>query len=139
MSRSYWEHFQHQADIGVRGIGNSLAEAFEQAAQALMAVITAAPITAAKEFSVTCAAADPELLLADWLNQLIYLVATEQMLFSRFAVTILHNRLTAVIAGEHIDRQRHSPAVEIKAATYSELCVAQTVDGRWLAQCVVDV
>ena len=26
-----WEHFSHGADIGVRGNGNSLAEAFEQA------------------------------------------------------------------------------------------------------------
>ena len=26
-----WEHFQHIADIGVRGSGRSLAEAFEQA------------------------------------------------------------------------------------------------------------
>lgn len=34
-----WEHFPHQADIGVRGMGATLAQAFEQAALALTAVI----------------------------------------------------------------------------------------------------
>ena len=33
-----WEHFAHGADIGVRGYGLSLEEAFEQAALALAAV-----------------------------------------------------------------------------------------------------
>ena len=34
-----WEHFPHGADIGVRGIGATRSEAFEQAARALTAVI----------------------------------------------------------------------------------------------------
>lgn len=36
----HWEHFPHDADIGVRGVGTSKEEAFEQAALALTAVIT---------------------------------------------------------------------------------------------------
>ena len=35
-----WEHFEHGADVGVRGIGPTPASAFEQAALALTAVIT---------------------------------------------------------------------------------------------------
>ncbi|MGZ8214251.1 MAG: archease, partial [Methylosarcina sp.] len=35
-----WEHFDHDADIGIRGIAPTLAEAFEQAAIALTAVVT---------------------------------------------------------------------------------------------------
>lgn len=35
-----WAHFSHDADMGVRGIGNTLEEAFEQGACALSAVIT---------------------------------------------------------------------------------------------------
>ena len=35
-----WEHFPHQADIGVRGIGSTKEAAFERAAQAVTAVIT---------------------------------------------------------------------------------------------------
>ena len=35
-----WEHFDHQADIGIRGYGRTMAEAFEQVGVALTAVIT---------------------------------------------------------------------------------------------------
>ena len=47
--------------------------------------------------------------------------------------------LQAEIRGESVDRTRHTPAVEIKGATFTELAVRQQADGRWLAQCVVDV
>ena len=40
MINAYWEHFEHKADIGVRGFGNTLAEAFEQAAVAMTTVVT---------------------------------------------------------------------------------------------------
>ena len=35
-----WEHLEHGADIGVRGYGRSLAEAFAQAALSLSAIVT---------------------------------------------------------------------------------------------------
>ena len=34
-----WEHFPHGADVGIRGIGSSIAQAFEQAALAMSAVV----------------------------------------------------------------------------------------------------
>ena len=38
--QAHWEHFSHEADIGIRGVGPTLATAFEQAAIAMTAVIT---------------------------------------------------------------------------------------------------
>jgi len=38
-----WEHFRHGADIGVRGIGVTQSEAFEQIALALTTVIVTRP------------------------------------------------------------------------------------------------
>lgn len=134
-----WEHFHHQADIGVRGFGSTLARAFEQAAHALTAVITTARINPTRRLTITCTGDDRELLLVDWLNKLIYLMATENMLFGRFEVKISGNSLTAQIFGEAVDVERHRPTVEIKAATYSELKVRQLSGRHWLAQCVVDV
>lgn len=76
------EHFSHQADIGVRGIGASKEEAFEQAAVALIAVITDPQTVAPNEWvDISCDAPDDELLLAEWLNTLIYEMATRKMLF----------------------------------------------------------
>jgi len=137
---SRWEHFPHQADIGVRGIGATLEQAYEQAALALTAVITDPAEVAAKEkLQLTCMAPNAELLLTDWLNSLIFEMATRNMLFSRFEVHIEGNSLTAQVWGEALEVERHHPAVEVKGATYTELKVAQQTDGGWLAQCVVDV
>ncbi len=134
-----WEHFSHQADIGVRGLGATMAEAFEQTALALTAVIADPTDVAPSEMiRISCDAPDAELLLVDWLNALIYEMATRHMLFSRFDVHLDGNRLTAKAWGETLDTARHRPAVEVKGATYTELEVVQTADG-WLAQCVVDV
>ncbi len=135
-----WEHFSHEADIGVRGIGASQAEAFEQAAVALTAV-TADPDTVRPEESVeiTCQAPDSELLFADWLNALIAESSIRKMLWSRFEVRIEGHCLRATVWGEKAEPVRHHPAVEVKGATYTELRVRQDPAGAWLAQCVVDV
>jgi len=136
----YWQHFRHDADIGVRGIGNSLDEAFEQAATALAAVITEPErIARAQSVHIGLSAPDPELLLVDWLNALLFEMATRRMLFSHFDVKIQDNHLKATAWGEAIDAGRHRPAVEIKGATYTELRVRQREGGTWVAQCVVDV
>ena len=135
-----WEHFAHGADIGVRGVGTTKGEAFEQAALALTAVLTDPDAVAARiAVDIRSEAPDDELLLVDWLNALIYEMTTRKMVFGRFAVTIAGDLLTATAWGEPVDRARHCPAVEVKGATYTALSVAQRRDGAWVAQCVVDV
>jgi tRNA nucleotidyltransferase (CCA-adding enzyme) len=135
-----WEHFPHQADIGVRGIGSTKEAAFEQAGLALTAVITDLDSVAPEqEVSIACEAPDHELLLVDWLNALVYEIATRKMLFSRFTVRFNDHCLHATAWGEPIEIARHQPAVEVKGATYTELSVKQDKQGRWIAQCVVDV
>jgi len=135
-----WEHFQHQADIGIRGMGATIEQTFEQAALALTAVITdPKKIKQEKSVEVTCEGVDHEMLLIDWLNRLIYEMECHQMLFSKFEVTIRGNSLSALLLGEKIDRKRHKMAVEVKAATYNSLRVHRQDSGTWVAECVVDV
>lgn len=135
-----WEHFPHLADVGVRGLGDSKAAAFEQAALAVTAAVcdprTVAPLTAV---DLRCRADDDELLLAAWLNALVTEMATSRMLFSRFEVRFGDGGLRARAWGEPVDPARHKPAVEVKGATLTELSVRRSPGGRWLAQCVVDV
>jgi len=139
MITPHWEHFEHQADMGVRGYGNTPAEAFEQAALAMSAIITdLSRIDPSDEVTIICEEADQELLFADWLNALIFEMSTRNMLFSQFDVFIENGHLKARARGEPIDVKRHQPAVEIKGATYTELAVHRSQD-QWLAQCVVDV
>ncbi|MBI4987589.1 MAG: archease [Rhodocyclales bacterium] len=135
-----WEHFRHEADIGVRGLGATREAAFEQAALALTAVLTdperVAPRTSVR---IVCSAPDDALLFCDWLNALIFEMATRHMLFARCEVRIADGHLDAIAWGESVDVDRHLPAVEIKGATFTELDVRRLPDGSWRAQCVVDV
>jgi len=140
MTAKRWEHFSHQADIGVRGIGATKAEAFEQAALALTSVVAElGTVEAVEPLEIACEAPDDEMLLVEWLNRLVYEMATRRMLFSRLDIFIGEKQLKARIWGETIDAKKHSPAVEVKAVTYCDLAVLQMADGSWIAQCVVDV
>jgi len=135
-----WEHFEHGSDIGVRGFGRTIDEAFEQAAMALAAVVAdVSRVGQSEKVDVRCDAPDLELLLVSWLNAVIYEMAVRKMLFSRFQVTTSGCSLTAVIFGERADPERHHAAVEAKGATVTALRVARDVNGQWVAQCVIDV
>lgn len=134
-----WEHFPHGADIGVRGADASLAGAFEQAALALTAIVVDPSSLDVKEgVEIACEAPDQELLLVDWLNALIYEMATRQLVFGRFQVQIEATQMHATAWGQPMD-DRLELTVEPKGATYTALSVEQQADGRWVAQCVVDV
>lgn len=135
-----WELFAHGADVGVRGSGPTREAAFEQGARALMHAIGAGDGVGAQQVvSIACAAPNDEILFVDWLNALIFEMATRSMLFSRFRVAIEDGRLRAEAWGESIDLARHQVAVEAKGATFTALKVAKSADGAWVAQCVVDV
>ncbi len=135
-----WEHFPHDADVGVRGFGRTKEEAFEQVAVALTAVITDPDrVGPEQSVEVACEAPDDEMLLVDWLNALVYEMAVRRLLFSEFEVRIEGSRLSGTARGEPVDVARHRPAVEIKGATVTELAVGREADDLWRAQCVVDV
>jgi len=134
------EHFAHDADVGVRGFGRTKEEAFENAALALTEIVTEpASIIPRQAIEFDCAAPSDELLLADWLNRLIFEMAVQHLVFGQFKVRIEEGRLHGQAVGEKIDRARHAPAVEPKGATFTALKVERRSDGGWSAQCVIDV
>ncbi|HJV96225.1 MAG TPA: archease [Albitalea sp.] len=138
--KDHWEHFEHGADIGLRGLGRSKAAAFEQAAMALTGVVTTpGHVVPRDSVDIACEAADDESLLVEWLNAIVLEMALRHMLFGRFQVEIDGHRLHAHAFGEPVSLARHRPAVEVKGATFTALRVTPTADGRWMAQTVVDV
>lgn len=139
-----WEHFAHDSDIGVRGRGATVAEAFAAAGVALTGVITAPEGVAAREVvALACEAPALDLLLVEWLDALIFEMATRGLLFHDYGVTIGGREgaweLRGEARGEAIDVDRHAPSVEVKGATFTGLRVAEEAPGRWVAECVVDV
>jgi tRNA nucleotidyltransferase (CCA-adding enzyme) len=126
--------------MGVRGVGPSREEAFEQGAIALCALTTDLDAVQAREkIDVHCEAPDDEVLFVDWLNAIVFEMAWRHMVFSRFGVVVEGHRLSGSAWGERVDPQRHPPGVEVKGATFTELVVRREEDGTWIAQCVVDV
>jgi tRNA nucleotidyltransferase (CCA-adding enzyme) len=136
---AHYETFEHEADIGIRGFGNSMKEAFENAAVALYSVmVNIDAVNPWEERTVAVSAPDRELLLVEWLNALLAISDIERLIFSKFDVKIEGTTLTGAAWGETLDWDRHEPRVEVKGATYHLLSVKEQ-DGKFTAQCVVDV
>jgi SHS2 domain-containing protein len=134
-----YETFEHEADIGIRGFGRTIEEAFGNAAAAMYSVMVRIDaVKPAQGKTVLADAPDAELLLVEWLNALLSLSDIERMVFSKFEVKINGTSLKGTAWGEPLDRVSHEPKVEIKGATYHMLQVKKEKD-RFVAQCVVDV
>jgi tRNA nucleotidyltransferase (CCA-adding enzyme) len=135
-----WEQYPHDADVGIRGYGATRAIAFEQAALAMVAIaVDPSSVAASETVDVDCESPDDELLLVDWLNALIYEMATRGLCFGRFTVRLDDHSLHGRAFGERVDSAKHELGVELKGATYTDLRVAREPNGLWVAQCVVDV
>ncbi len=124
----------------MRGAGATEAEAFEQAALALTAIVTSIDLVEPRQqIELHAENSDPDMLFVDWLDSVVFEMATRKMLFSRFEINLSGGKLNARAWGEPVDVERHHPAVEIKGATLTELKVEKQGGGKWIAQCVVDV
>ncbi len=140
MAPKQWEHFEHAADVGLSAVADTRAELFEAMGEALTALITEpANVRAEERVAIGCEAPDDALLLADWINALVYEMATRKMLFGAWHVRLENHSLDATVAGERVDRDLHQPVVEVKGATYTELAVSQDDTGSWHGRCIVDV
>jgi SHS2 domain-containing protein len=131
-------YFDHDADIGVVGRGETIEEAFEAAARATFAIMAdleqVEPVdTIALDFEE----ADVEIALVRWLNLLITLAREHRMAFCRFRIERDGVHWRGAADGEPwrpgLDR-----GVEVKGATLTMLQVKQGAAG-WEARCVVDV
>lgn len=140
MERGSWEHFEHEADIGLRAVAPTREGLFELMGEALTAIITQPEsVQSIETVTVSCEAPDDALLLVDWLNALVYEMAARTMIFGEWHVELRGHKLDARIRGEAVDRLRHQPVVEAKGVTYTALAVELDKDGNWHGQCVVDV
>jgi len=119
-----FEFLEHTADAYIAAYGETLEEAFENAAYATFEVMTDVDMVApAAEESVEVEANDEHALLYNWLEELLIRFETTGNLYSRFKVskvekTCIGLRLEAKIWGERFDPERHPQKVGIKAVTY---------------------
>ncbi|MCD6248230.1 MAG: archease [Hadesarchaea archaeon] len=141
MKRFEW--IEHPSDAGFRAYGKDLSEAFENAALALFEImVDTSKVEPREEITVVLEAEDEEALLYDWLDRLIYLHDSRNLVMSKFEVRISSEKgglkLKARAWGESFDPSKHSERTAVKAMTYHMMEVKRDSD-RCSVQAVVDI
>jgi SHS2 domain-containing protein len=135
-----FEIIEHTADIGIVAYGADIKQVFANAALGLFNLM--ADLDNLKEGvkrEIELSAEDVEVLLVEWLNELIYISEVEHVIFKRFEIVELSNtRLKATCFGEKIKAGQHRLKREIKAATYHMLKLNKE-NGRYQVQIIFDI
>jgi SHS2 domain-containing protein len=122
---------EHPADLGIEAQGNTLAEAFEQAALGLLSVLMdSAAIDLVEERTIELHAADPEQLLVQWLGEILFLFDGNKFASGSFAVEEVDTQhLKAKVKGESLNESKHSTRTDVKAITYHQILVRENQAG----------
>ena len=139
--RHRYEPLEHTAEAGIIAHGDTLAEAFANAAEGMYAMIVDLDGIEEREArEVALEGESPEALLVDWLLELVFLTDTEGLLFRRFEVAELsETRLRARAWGERFDPERHRPHnLMVKAVTQHLLEIGRE-DGGYRVQVLFDI
>jgi len=142
MHMGFW-FLDHTGDVAVRVRAASLGALFADAARALTAtIVEAGDVKPAMRWDVSLEAASADLLLVDWLNELVYRFDVERYLVARVDARVADAggawRLDADVLGEPLDETRHRVRVPVKGVTYHQLTIAE-VDGALETTVVFDV
>ena len=138
-----YELIEHTADIGIKVSGKDLEGLFKNAGLAMFDIMaeekqrTENRGQRTEEIMIKQKAEDLEELFVNWLNELLSLSATKELIFSDFKINKLdENSLQAVAVGDSIENYRVN--AEIKAATYHQLKIEEAKSG-WQAEVIFDV
>ncbi len=149
-----YSFFDHTGDIGVRATSPTLDGLFRDFAAAFTDAVTdPARVERRRSVSLALSASDLELLLVDWLNELLYRFDAEQFLTAAVEVHVDEGdpgrgrsdavaarafSLQATLTGEPFDARRHGVKVLVKAITYHALEVRHDAGG-WQGTVVFDI
>ncbi|MBI4875784.1 MAG: archease [Acidobacteria bacterium] len=135
-----FEILEHTADIGLRARGATLAEAFENAAAALSAIMVELDdVEPRLVYPIAAAGEDHESLLVNWLSEVLYCSDAQRVVLRRFRILHLGpDRVAGQAWGEPRDPVRHRSNVMVKGITYHQLKIEQLAGG-WQVQVFLDV
>jgi len=138
-----YEYLDHTADVGFIVRTSSLEMLFEEAAEALINIMTPIENVECREKrNIELESETLEDLLYDYLSEFLYLLDAENLIFRNFKVRVEQKengwRLSAEICGEKVYLQKHIFESYVKAITYHALEVKRTQEG-WLAKVIVDI
>jgi protein archease len=140
MSAGGWEHFEVEADVGVRGWGRTRADAFAQVTLGVCALLVSPEQLEPRERREVRAQAEaPESLLVTWIDECLYVHEIEGFVARSVEMTVCTDTLAhGVLHGEPVDPGRHRVGTVVKGATYHQVRVGIR-DGVHEARIIVDV
>jgi SHS2 domain-containing protein len=138
-----YQYMEFGGDVSFIARGKDLNELFRQAALAMYNVMVDVDrVDRVEEITLEMRSHDVSLLLHDWLNELLYITDTKQIVFSDFSICITKEDseylLKGKAFGEKLDLSKHNPKTEIKAVTYHSLEVKKSGD-LWEGTVVLDL
>ena len=140
-----FEFLEHTADLYIAAYGESLEEAFENAAAAMFEGMTELDrIQPQIEDKVEVEGHDTQALLYNWLETLLLKFETENKLYSRFKIARIEKRptgmkLTSRIEGEPFDPNRHPSKVGVKAVTYHKMEIIESEKEGVTVKFILDI
>jgi SHS2 domain-containing protein len=131
MALSGFTILDHPADLGIEAYGQTLAEAFEQAALGLMSVILdPATVELLESREVELDAVDTEQLLVKWLAEILYLFDGQHFAPVKFSISAISpNHLETALWGERFNQEKHLTRLDVKAITYHQVSAQQDEAG----------
>jgi len=134
----------HTADVIVEAWGRTLEEAFEEIARGMFEIMTdTSRVKPSEEFRVHVCGFDLENLLFRWLDELLYLHDSRNIVLSEFHVERIYRSngdvcLQAVVRGETFNSEIHEPRTVVKAVTYHQMAV-QCQENLCIARTTFDI
>src|SRR5215467_4349074 len=130
MKTLQFRYLDHMADTIVEAYGDSLKEAFENSALALVNIMFEVDkVVPNKSLRINIQENDIENLLYYWLEKILLLMLTDEFIPSEFDASIVMEKskilLIANVRGENLDYRRHIYKIEVKAITYHEMRIKQ--------------
>jgi SHS2 domain-containing protein len=131
-------YFEHDADIGIIGRGNTVEESFVSAARAMFAIQSELDsVRSIEAIEIEFEEDDLELALVRWLNALLAASRERGIVLQAFGLAREGGRWQGWARGERW-RDGLDRGTEVKGATLTMLSVSHEAGG-WEARCVVDV
>ncbi|AFD00774.1 archease family protein [Methanocella conradii HZ254] len=141
MDMKRFEYLEHTADAEFIAYGRTVDEAFENSALAMASLmVDPATVSASVEKDVELTGDALDMLLYDWLSELLYIFEVDRLVFGRFGVHVTEGgeySLKAKVWGESIEKHP-DVFLHIKAVTFHGLRFEKR-NNIYEAQVVLDI
>jgi SHS2 domain-containing protein len=129
-----YEWVEHTGELELRVSGKSKEDVFSDALTAISELLARDEGGETGHREVAASAPDAATLLAEWLNELVYLAESERFVPERVAeLKLSEHEVNATVEGREAN-----PSPLVKAVTYHRLALEER-DGEWTGRVVLDV